>query len=202
MRVSIILIALSISTAAFAGQTQIAPAYAVIEVTINQPISSETAKVGDRFTTICSATDGTGFPASTVFTGIVTSVIRASGEIPGQVGVAFTDATLPNGSLVNIDGRLTSMNEHDVMRNAQTGFLESRVERRNERSKFIGCSLGTLIGVFNGSVMRGGLIDGSMAWLAEVEVCADNTRHCVVTKDTRFGIVLVRDAAFSNAQND
>ncbi|MHB9036296.1 MAG: hypothetical protein ACYC64_06490 [Armatimonadota bacterium] len=205
MRISTILLTVSVM-AIFAevctAATDTVPAYTVVQVTVNQQLSSATANVGDRFTANCSTVDCGGFPALTVFTAIVTSVTRASGRTPGQIGAAFIEARLPDGTMVNVDGRLTSLDAHEVLRNSQDGRLERRPERRDERNKFIayGPGAATVVGVFTGSVLNGGLIDGPGGWVAEATVGADDQGQTVVVPaGAQFGVVLVRDAILTMA---
>lgn len=172
------------------------PRYTVVPVVMNESLSSATATVGQRFTLRCAAQNCGGFPPGTNFVGTVTSVTRASGTAPGQIGVSFTEAILPNGNRVTIQGELSSLDPNAVMTDPQTGLLVGRVERRADRNRFIayGAGAGAIIGTLTGlSVLQGALIGAAAGWIAGAATTRPAVgRDVVVPAGTQVGILLTQ----------
>lgn len=92
------------------------PAGAVIPVTLDQSLSSATARVGDSFTaTIKSEREGDSeFPAGTKLRGRVSEVRPKAVEAPGILGLEFRQAVLPDGDTVPIYGDLIALDKDSV----------------------------------------------------------------------------------------
>ena len=105
----------------------------VLRVRMNQTISSETARVGDQFsTTVVDPVYSGGvevIPAGSIVSGRVTTVDRASRKSKsGSIGVHFVAVRLPtgisrplNGDLADLSGgEMNSDNEGEVSGNSAT----------------------------------------------------------------------------------
>src|SRR6266516_7068926 len=95
------------------------PANQILRVRMNSQISSESARVGDQFTTtVVDPVYSSGvevIPAGSVITGRVTSVTRASRKSKaGTLGVHFVSLRLPTGIARAINGDLTDLTANNV----------------------------------------------------------------------------------------
>jgi hypothetical protein len=92
------------------------PAGAVVPVTLDQDLSSATARVGDSFTaTVKSENEGDSeFPPGTKLRGRVTEVRPKAEETPGILGLEFRQAILPDNSSVSINGDLIALDNDSV----------------------------------------------------------------------------------------
>lgn len=205
MRVKTVLFTLAIAmpfVVPAMAQTVNIPRYTVIPVVMQDSIGSATATVGDRFYAACSGAQCAGFPSGTRFMGVVTSVTRKSGRTPGQIDVNFTQAILPNGQRVDINGTLTSLNSNVVRVDPQTGLLVGTAGSRDQRNKFIGYGAGggLIIGALTGNTLTGGLIGAAAGWLLGATVGRErDAKEAVVPAGTQFGIMLQNPVTFSRA---
>lgn len=92
------------------------PAGAVVPVTLDQDLSSATARVGDRFSaTVKSDREGDSeFPAGTRLQGRVSEVQAKTSDSPGVLGLEFRQALLPDNSTIAIYGDLISLDKDSV----------------------------------------------------------------------------------------
>lgn len=186
---------LAVLAASAYAQTTVIPRYTVIPVVIETGLNSAISQVGDTFITHCSQLNCGGFPQNTRFTGQVTSVTPRSGNAPGQIAVAFTQAILPTGGQINISGSLTSLDPNNVMVDP-SGRLVGRVETRNDRNKFIGygAGAGLLIGALTGDILKGTLIGAAAGYIfGSVRGSQTVAREADIPPSTEFGILLNQD---------
>ncbi|MCE5197506.1 MAG: copper amine oxidase N-terminal domain-containing protein [Armatimonadota bacterium] len=182
-----------LSASAFGQTTTTIPSYTVVPVTIDQSLSSATANVGDTFSSRCNNVECGGFPSGTRFIGRVTSVSRASGSTPGQIGVSFVQAILPTGVSVPISGSLSALDPSSVRIDPNTGLLTGQPGRRNQTNRFIayGAGLGLIIGSIAGSNVYGALLGAAAGWLYGRYATGQAAgRDVVVSPGTQFGIML------------
>jgi len=205
MRLRSILLAvgLLLSLASLAvAQTTVIPQYTVVPVVLDMGLSSSNAMVGQTFTSHCASANCGGFPAGTTFVGQVTSVTRAFRDIPGQISVRFTQAILPDGTPLSIDGTLTSLHANDVTTNPNTGFLAATSSGRSNRNKFIayGAGAGLLIGALtHGNALIGALIGGAAGYLYGAATAGRAPGNVNVPAGTQFGIVMQQPVNFRYA---
>ncbi len=127
----------------------------VIRVRMNQTITSETARVGDQFTTTTVVPIYAGgveiIPAGSEIVGRVVTVNRASRKSKaGSIGVHFVALRLPTGIARAINGDLT-----DVTANNVTADNEGEVSGRSAMKRNVefiggGAAAGALIGAIAG----------------------------------------------------
>lgn len=123
----------------------------IIRVRMNQTITSETARVGDQFTTtVVDPVYSSGveiIPAGSEIVGRVTTVNRASRKSKaGTIGVHFVSLRLPTGIARAINGELTDVTANDV-----TADNEGEVSGRSAMKRNVvfiggGAATGALIG--------------------------------------------------------
>lgn len=167
----------------------------IIRVRINQTITSETAHVGDQFTTtVVAPVYANGLeviPSGSEITGRVIAVNRASRKSKaGSIGVRFVSLRLPTGIARAINGDLTDVTADNV-----TADNEGEVSGRSAMKRNVvfiggGAAAGALIGaIANGGKGAGiGAIVGGGLGAAGAVFSKGN--EAVVKSGTEFGVVL------------
>jgi hypothetical protein len=135
------------------------PADTVVQLLLNQGLSSRIAQKGDTFTARVSApvvVDNTVvIPAGSTVHGRVTEVLRAERRQNGSVSVAFYELELPTKEKIEIHGSLASL--EDEKGEKQTVRQEGEVEGKSTTKRnvaFIGGGAGA--GALVGAVAGGG----------------------------------------------
>jgi len=178
-----------------------APAYynvnagQVIRVRMNQTITSETARVGDQFTTtVMVPVHASGvevIPAGSEVIGRVVNVNRASRKSKaGTIGVHFVSLRLPTGIARAVNGDLTDITTSDV-----TADNESEVSGRSAMKRNVvfiggGAATGALIGAIAGGGKGAGIGAGVGAGLGVAGAFFSKGHEAVVKSGTEFGVVL------------
>jgi hypothetical protein len=166
----------------------------VLRVRMNQTISSETARMGDQFsTTVVDPVYAGGvevIPAGSIVTGRVATVDRAGRKSKaGSIGVHFIAVRLPtgitrtiNGDLTDLSGEMNSDNEGEVSGRSAT--------KRNVVFIGGGAATGAVIGAIAGGGKGAGigaLIGGG---LGTAGALFSKGHEAVVKSGTEFGVVL------------
>jgi hypothetical protein len=183
----------------------IVPAGQVINVKINQTISSETARVGDEFTTVTTIPIYSGgvevIPAGSTIVGRVTSVQRAQRKNKaGTIGVSFISVRLPSGITRAINGSLTDAIDTKTAKSDNESTVSGRsTVRRNVVFIGGGAAAGAIIGAIAGGgkgagigTLVGGGLGAAGAYFAKGQ-------EAVVKSGTEFGVVLNRSVALPAA---
>lgn len=207
LTLSIVLAALILATTAAVGQTMVITKYTVIPVILQTPLSSATSKVGDTLTATCMGTNCGGFPLGTTFLGRVTDVTRAGKGTPGQIGVNFYQAILPDKMAISIVGDVTSLNQQEVAVDPNTGIIYELPQERNERNKFIsqGAGAGAIIGAIGSSnnaagFLKGAAIGGVAGWIASSAIKPQQVYgNLALPPGTTFGVLLNQDVQLQPA---
>jgi hypothetical protein len=166
-----------------------------IRVRMNEHISSETARVGDRFTTTVVDPVYVGgvevIPAGSIIGGRVTSVTRAQRRSKaGVLGVSFISMQLPTGFSRAINGSLTDMSTETVSYDNE-GQVSGR-SSRNRNIVFIGggTATGALIGAIAGGGKGAGIGAGVGAAAGVAGAYFSKGKEAVVRPGTEFGVIL------------
>jgi hypothetical protein len=167
----------------------------VLRVRMNQTISSETARVGDQFsTTVVDPVYANGaevIPAGSVVTGRVTTVDRASRKSKaGSIGVHFIALRLPTGITRTINGDLTDLSGGEMNADNEGGVEGRSATKRNVVFIGGGAATGALIGAIAGGGKGAGigaLIGGG---LGTAGALFSKGHEAVVKSGTEFGVVL------------
>jgi len=179
------------------------PANTYFRLRMNTEISSETARVGDRFsaevvTPVYNRSKAV-VPAGSIVTGRVTSVQRAQGKgKAGSFGVTFTGLKLPGRSAQTIDGSLTEL----VDKNSGNIDDEGRLKGASAKKRNIvfiggGAAGGALIGSIVGGG-KGGAIGAAAGGGAGIVASLLKKGHeAKVSRGTEVGMVLNRAAVVS-----
>ena len=167
----------------------------VLRVRMNSQISSETARVGDQFTTTVVDPVYAGgvevIPAGSTVTGRVTTVNRASRQRKaGTMGVNFIALHLPNGTSRAINGDLTDISTEGA-RSDNEGEVSGRsAVKRNVVFIGGGAATGALIGAIAGGGKGAGIGAGVGAGLGAAGALFSKGHEAVVKAGTEFGVVL------------
>ena len=167
----------------------------LIRVRMNSQISSESARVGDQFTTTVVDPIYAGgvevIPAASTITGRVTTVNRAARRSKaGSMGVRFVALRLPNGTSRAINGELTDV-ETSSARSDSEGEVSGRsATKRNVVFIGGGAATGALIGAIAGGGKGAGIGAGVGAGLGAAGAFFSKGHEAVVKPGTEFGVVL------------
>jgi hypothetical protein len=167
----------------------------VINVRMNQTITSETARVGNQFTTtVMLPVYSSGIeiiPAGSEVIGRVTSVTRAQRKSkPGTIGVHFVSLRLPTGITRAINGDLVELMVDDVNSDNE-GEVEGRsATKRNAVFIGGGAATGALIGAIAGGGKGAGIGAGVGAGLGVAGAFFSKGHEAVVKSGTEFGVIL------------
>lgn len=167
----------------------------VIRVRMNQQISSETARVGDRFTTKTVDPVYAGgvevIPAGSTITGRVTTVDRASRKSKaGSIGVSFISLQLPNGFTRAINGSLTDLSNQSANVDNEGEVSGRSAAKRNAVFVGGGAATGALIGAIAGGGKGAGIGAVVGGGLGAAGAIFSKGKEAVVKPGTEFGVVL------------
>jgi hypothetical protein len=166
-----------------------------IRVRMNQTISSESARVGDQFsTTVVDPVYAGGIeviPAGSVVMGRVSTVERAARKSKaGTIGVHFIAVRLPTGITRSLNADLTDASNNDAKYDNE-GEVEGRsATKRNVVFIGGGAATGALIGAIAGGGKGAGIGAGIGAGLGVAGALFSKGHEAVVKSGTEFGVIL------------
>lgn len=171
-----------------------------IQVRMNEQISSETARIGDRFTTTVAIPIYAGgvevIPAGSTITGRVTNVKRASRPSKaGWLAVAFVSLQLPNGMERAINGSLTDLSNETVTYDPEGQVTGRSATKRNAVFIGGGAATGALIGAIAGGGKGAGVGAGIGGGLGVAGALLSKGKEAVVKPGTEFGVILNQSIA-------
>ena len=166
-----------------------------IRVRMNQHITSETAHVGDQFTTTVVEpvyADGVEvIPASSIITGRVTTVNRASRKSKaGTLGVHFDSLRLPTGITRAINGDLTDVTANNIHADNEGEVSGSSATKRNVIFIGGGAGTGALIGAIAGGGKGAGIGAIVGGGLGAAGAVFSKGHEAVVKSGAEFGVIL------------
>lgn len=167
----------------------------VIRVRMNQTIASETARVGDQFTTTVVDPVYAGglevIPAGSTIVGQVRNVKRASRKSKaGTIDVHFVSLRLPTGIARAINGDLTDVRSENVTADNEGEVSGTSATKRNVVFIGGGAATGALIGAIAGGGKGAGIGAGVGAGLGVAGALFSKGHEAVVKSGTEFGVVL------------
>jgi hypothetical protein len=167
----------------------------VIRVRMKQTITSETARVGDQFTTtVVDPVYASGVevvPAGSEIVGRVVTVNRAARKSKaGTIGVHFVSLRLPNGITRAINGDLT-----EIVANNVTADNEGEVSGRSAMKRNVvfiggGAAAGAIIGAIAGGGKGAGIGAIVGGGLGTAGAVFSKGNEAVVKSGIEFGVVL------------
>lgn len=167
----------------------------VIRVRMDQTITSETARIGDQFTTTVIEPIYAGglevIPAGSSITGRVTTVNRASRKSKaGTIGVHFVSLRLPTGIARAMNGDLAEIKSENVSADNEGEVSGKSATKRNVVFIGGGAATGALIGAIAGGGKGAGIGAGVGAGLGVAGALFSKGHEAVVKSGTEFGVVL------------
>lgn len=136
-------------TSVASQRTITVPAGVLVPVTLDDAISSASARAGDRFTaTVKSQRIGDSeFPAGSKIEGVVTEARAKNGKEPGLLDLSFKNVVLPDGSRYAINGSLSSLDEANVTTSGDGRLIAKNTGGGNKLKVIgIGAGVGYVIG--------------------------------------------------------
>ena len=166
-----------------------------IQVRMNEQISSETARIGDRFTTTVSIPVYSGgaevIPAGSTITGRITKVKRASRPSKsGWIEVDFVSLQLPSGMTRAINGSLTDLSGETATYDEEGQVTGRGSTKRNAVFIGGGAATGALIGAIAGGGKGAGIGAGIGAGLGVAGAYFSKGKEAVVKPGAEFGVIL------------
>jgi len=177
------------------------PAWTVAPVATVNGLNSGVNQCGDRFQAITCG-PGACFPENTIFVGEVTFISRKHYRTPGQMGVRFIQAILPDCSTVAICATPIALDSCSVTRDAATCVYSARCELRDARQWFIGYAPagGLVIGSYCEGKITGGRPGFTDCRFNCVPIRLEQeSREADIPPGTVFGIMLQQDTVIGEA---
>jgi hypothetical protein len=172
---------------------QVVPSGSVVKVTLQEPLRSKEARVGDRIRVQVAGDDRSGMPAGAVLVGRVTQVQRATRSQPGIIDIAFRTAQLRDRA-ITISGNPYSLDGKDV-RETASGRLVAK-GRKSNPMKFVGYGAagGLVLGrVLGTSSVKGALLGAAAGYLyGQSQKKKSEYRDVDMKQGAEFGVRLNR----------
>lgn len=169
-----------------------------IRVRMNDQLSSQTARIGQRFTTrVVEPVYASGgvevIPAGSTITGRVTNVQRAERRSKaGTMTVQFISLQTPNGRSYPINGSLTDVSGETVEYDNEGQVKGRSSTKRNAVFIGGGAGAGALIGAIAGGGKGAGVGAAVGAGLGVAGAFFSRGQEAVVKPGTEFGVILNR----------
>lgn len=176
----------------------------VIPVTLDERLSSNENRAGDRFTaTVENGRDNAGLPDGTKFEGVVREAVPSRNGKPGVLDVDFTRIIFPNGTERTIEASLNTLDSKGVSRDS-SGRLSAKSRSGDERLKWVGIGAGA--GLLISTLTKGNtLVDtilGAGAGYLYNEVQRKGAGNVDLKSGSEFGVRMDRQFAFNPNQAD
>ena len=170
----------------------------VIPVKLEDELSSQTARTGDRFWMSMRDVSGTayaGLPDGTRIEGVVTGAHAKEGNNPGVLELNFKRIVLPDGRTAQINGSLIGLDSTSVVKSSD-GVYTARRGKKDDRIVFAGygAGAGLLVGLLTKKPLEGAVLGGVLGYLfGEVQRNNQRPADVVLTRGTEFGVRLDSD---------
>lgn len=194
-----------------AGGTQVAaaraisvPQGAVVPVTMDQALSSATARVGQTLSAsvISRRLGDSEFPAGTKIEGRVIEARPSANNQPGVLDFDWTSALLPDGTRVPLRGELTSLDSSNVQ---MTGgrIVAPGARKDDNRLKVIGVGAGAgfVLGRVLGTNATATTILGAAGGYLLGRARERRAQEASVAANTTLGVRLTRALRYSDSED-
>ncbi|MBY0405338.1 MAG: hypothetical protein K2X66_15670 [Cyanobacteria bacterium] len=195
------------------GRVVTAPQGSTLSATLQSPISSEYARVGDRFNASLGSDLISGgslvLPAGSQLEAQVVSVTKAGrAGRDGQMDVRFTSAILPNGQRVPFSGKIQTDDGTGLIKGGATAGRLGRAALKTGLGAGLGAALGTAMGPLSGGSVGRGAIYGTAigGGLGALTAVASKGREAVIPSGQPLNVVLdqpltISPQGFNSAPN-
>jgi hypothetical protein len=149
------------------GYVMTAPPGTVVSATLSNTISSDFARVGDRFNATLGSAISSGnsviLPAGTQMEGQIV-MVKPAGRAGknGELEVRFTSAMMPNGQRVPLSARIQTEDNTGIIRGGTTAGRAGRAAVTTGVGAGLGAALGTAMGPLSGGGVGRGAIYGTV----------------------------------------
>jgi hypothetical protein len=182
------------------------PAGAVVPVTLDQEITSATARVGDRFTaTVRSERLGDSeFPVGSKIEGVISEATPRTGNNPGVLDLDFRSVLLPDGTRRNISGELIALDAENVTSTGQGRIMAKNRTSKNDQLKVIGIGAGA--GYLLGRVLKqDGLLSAVLGaaggYIYNQQTDKNKAREAVLPTGAELGVKLNTSVNYTDTSN-
>jgi hypothetical protein len=178
------------------------PTGTVIPVRLDDSLSSDESREGDRFTaTVVSGRDDAGLPEGTRIEGVVREAVAEHNGKPGVLDLDIRRIVFPNEDARTVNASVISLNGKNI--NRKDGRLvASGSNSNNERLKWVGIGAGA--GLLISTLTKGNtLVDtllGAGAGFLYNELQRKGASNVNLKSGTEFGVRLNRPLAFNAAR--
>ncbi len=183
--------------------TMTVPASVIIPVTLDNPLSSSTARVGDIVTaTPITREDGDSeFPPGTRIGGVVSQAQSAYKSTPGVLDIDFQSALMPDGTEVPLHGFIASLDSNAV--STQGGHIIARDGSHANAWKAIG--IGGGVGFVMGRLLKTNSLVPTILGAAGAYLYArsksSHGEDAQINAGTAFGVRLESPVEFPDPDN-
>ena len=174
----------------------------VIPVKLNDDLSSNESRKGDRFTASLDSTNGVygNLPGGTKIEGRVVTATKQTGNDPGLLELAFDRLVMPDGRTQDLSGTLVSLTDKNV-KTDEDGRIVATGKAKDNRGVYAGygAGAGLLIGVLGGDNVKGNAtkaILGGLLGLGAGEYEKGRNRkpsNVKLSQGAKFGVRLDED---------
>lgn len=169
----------------------------VIPVRLDDPLSSNENRKGDRFVASVDANGDyyNNLPQGTKIEGHVVTARAQRGNDPGLLELSFDRLILPNGDSTDMEGTLVNLSDKNLKRDAD-GRITATGKARDNRGVYAGygAGAGLIVGLLGKKPIEGTIIGGLLGLGAGVLDQNKNRPSNVNLKEgTRFGVRLDED---------
>ncbi len=181
------------------GYVVTVPAGTYAQASLQTPISSATARAGDRFMVTLAGplmSGGTvALPSGTLVEGQVISAMAAGrAGRNGQLDIRFTSALLPTGQRIPLSARLQTEDGTGVLKGGTSASRAGGAAARTVGGAALGAALGTAMGPLSGGSVGRGAIYGTILGSGLGAVAAGVNKGEDVALNSGSPINLVLDA--------
>ncbi len=174
----------------------------VIPVKLDEPLSSNESRQGDRFTASLDSTTGVygNLPGGTKIQGRVVTAKKQAGNEPGMLELSFDRLILPDGRTEELSGTLISLDEKELSKDSD-GRITATGKAKDNRAVYAGygAGAGVLVGILSKDNTKGNITKGLLGGLlglgaGELERNRKKGPSNVSLKEgTKFGVRLDED---------
>lgn len=166
----------------------------VIPLVLDTPLSSRTAREGDKFVARIDTkneNDYEGLPRGTVVHGHVTYARAMSGRDPGALAVAYDSIVTPSGTKVPIEGSLISLDSKNVENKDGRLVAKNTSSNKNNQNVWIGAGAGAVLAVITkGNILTNSVIGAALGYLYDQISKDSKPADVTLNAGTTFGVRL------------
>ncbi|RYG29742.1 copper amine oxidase N-terminal domain-containing protein [bacterium] len=178
-------------------------AYTVIPILLNNTLSSDESRRGDKFSAKIDVSSGRyygGIPEGTIIEGRVLEARPKRNSEPGVLDLGFDRMRLPDGRSIPFQGSLYSLDDNNVTRD-EDGTLIAKNKSKDNRIVYAGygAGAGLLVGLLSGgkvkleNVLIGGVLGALVGQFEKPK--ANQPSNVVLKQGSKLGVRLDQDVA-------